>query len=61
MEIIVPTENLFKESAIISFEREISMYDTIYVALAKETGYNFVTADQKLYQKIKELKFAELL
>ena len=61
MEIIVPTESLIKESAIISFEKDISIYDAIYVALAKETGYNFITADKKLYQNIKELKFTELL
>jgi predicted nucleic acid-binding protein len=61
MEIIVPTESLIKESAVISFEKDISIYDAIYVALAKETGYNFITADKKLYQSIKELKFTELL
>ena len=61
MEIIVPTESLIKESAVISFEKDISIYDAIYVALAKETGYNFITADKKLYQNIKELKFTELL
>jgi predicted nucleic acid-binding protein len=61
MEIIVPTESLLKESAEISFEKDISMYYAIYVALAKETGYNFITADQRLYRNIKELKFAELL
>ena len=61
MEIIVPTESLIKESAIISFEKDISIYDAIYVALAKETGYNFITADKKPYRNIKELKFTELL
>jgi predicted nucleic acid-binding protein len=61
MEIIVPTENLLKEAAIISFKKNISMYDAIYVALAKETGYNFITADQRLYNNIKELKLAEVL
>jgi len=61
MEIIVPTENLLKESAVISFKKDISMYDAIYVALAKETGYKFITADQKLYQNIKKLNLAELL
>lgn len=61
MEIIIPTKGLLKESARISYEKDTTIYDAIYIALAKETDYNFITSDKRLYEKVKEFQFVELL
>lgn len=42
-------------------EMGISGYDASYIALAKQLSCSFVTADQKLFEKIKSLKFIKLL
>lgn len=44
-----------------SRQRNISAYDVAYIALAKSRNCQFITADKKLYQKAKSLKFVELL
>ena len=40
---------------------KLTFYDATYVALAQNLKCNFVTADQKLYQATKNLKFVKLL
>ena len=42
-------------------ELGISGYDASYITLAKGLSCSFVTADQKLFEKIKSLKFVKLL
>jgi predicted nucleic acid-binding protein len=61
LDIVVPTKDLIRESAIISYERNISIYDAVYVALAKETAYELITADKILYDKLKDFGFVKLL
>lgn len=50
-------------SSAISFgyQYDITVYDAIYFSLAQEIGYSFITADEVLYEKIKETKFVYLL
>jgi predicted nucleic acid-binding protein len=55
--IIVPTPRVVKSSITMAFKYNITIYDAFYAALAGEIGFTFVTADSKLYQKIKDLKF----
>jgi len=47
--------------AILAKEREITAYDATYVLLARNFGCKFITADKKLYKKVKDLNFIELL
>ncbi len=47
--------------AILAKEREITAYDAAYVLLARNFGCKFITADKKLYKKVKDLDFIELL
>jgi len=61
VDIIVPTRSLVRNALELSFERNITFYDASYIALALELGYDFVTADVKLFKKIKSLKLAKLL
>ena len=55
--IIVPTPRVVESSITMAFKYNITIYDAFYAALAHEIGFTFVTADSKLYQKIKDLKF----
>ena len=61
VDIIVPTKKITESAISLAFEHDITLYDAYFVALAKELGFEFVTADDKLYNKIKKLKFAKLL
>lgn len=61
MEIIVPTKKVTESAISLAFEYDITVYDAYFVALAKELGFKFVTADENFYKKIKELKFVNLL
>jgi predicted nucleic acid-binding protein len=55
--IIVPTPRVVESSITMAFKYNTTIYDAFYAALANEIGFTFVTADSKLYQKIKDLKF----
>ena len=39
----------------------ITLYDAAYISLAKRLKCPFVTADKRLYEKVKELKGVKLL
>ena len=45
----------------ISFQNDITFYDASYIALAKELGLQFITADERLYNKTKHFHFVKLL
>jgi predicted nucleic acid-binding protein len=36
----------------LSMDYDVSPYDALYLDLAEESGYAFVTADQQLYKRI---------
>lgn len=59
--VVIPTVDMLAEAGSIAFRHGISVYDAIYVALANELGCEFVTADEKLFRKIRSLKCARLL
>lgn len=59
--IIVPTKSILEAAISIALEHDITVYDAYFVALAKELNFNYVTADEKLYNKIKRLAFVKLL
>lgn len=42
-------------------EQGLSLYDAAYVALAKQLGCQFVTADRQLYQRTRPLRWVTLL
>ena len=59
--IVVPTKDVISSAVSLAFQFGITFYDAYFIALAKELNYSFVTADEKLFNKIKSLKFAILL
>ena len=44
-----------------AYDYDLTIYDSYFIALAKDLNFMFVTADEKLYKKIKNLRFVKLL
>jgi len=61
IDIITPIPEIMHAAIGIAFEYDITVYDAIYVALAKETGSNFITADRRLYERVGELEFVKFI
>lgn len=59
--ITLPSEELLSEAVNMAFEKDITVYDATYVALAKFIDFKFITADEKLYKKIKDLNFVKFI
>lgn len=61
IQILVPTTRILNIAIEFSFEHDITVYDAIYVALARELHYDFVTADKRLFGKLEHLEFVKLM
>ena len=61
LDIIAPLPDIIGPTAEIACQSEITFYDAFYIALAKELNLQFVTADEKLYNKVKDLPQISLL
>jgi len=55
--IVAPQPDVMRSALALSFFRGISVYDSVYVALAKELGLPLITADKKLLSRLQGLKF----
>ena len=61
IEIITPSEALLKEAVRLAITHEVTVYDAVYVALAKSLGCELITADKKLQHKTPSLRFVKML
>ncbi|MBI5400269.1 type II toxin-antitoxin system VapC family toxin [Candidatus Saganbacteria bacterium] len=52
LDIIVPTAALIQNSIDVACQYKLSVYDAIYVSLAESLGFEFITADRKLFDLI---------
>ncbi|MCK4295888.1 MAG: type II toxin-antitoxin system VapC family toxin [Candidatus Marinimicrobia bacterium] len=52
MEIITPTQMLINKAIDIASENNVTFYDATYFALAKDLKMDFITADEKFYNKL---------
>ena len=59
--ITIPLLTILRKAIQIAFSHEITIYDAIYIAIASDLNCNFITADKKLYNKVKDLDFISLL
>jgi predicted nucleic acid-binding protein len=59
--IIVPSREVINLAINLAFDHKITIYDAFYVALAKEIDFLLITADKKLYQKIKDMSFVKYI
>jgi predicted nucleic acid-binding protein len=51
----------FQDGLDLSRKHKITLYDAAYVELSRRLKCTFVTADRKLYEKVKSIKTVELL
>jgi len=61
LDIVAPLPDILNLITEIAYHYDITFYDASYIALARELGFQFVTADEKLYSKVKKLSFVILL
>lgn len=61
IDITIPTGEIINSAIELSYKHGVTVYDAIYVALANLIDATFVTADGKLYDKIKELSFVKFI
>jgi len=61
VDIVIPTMEIIELAVKLSYDYKIAVYDAVFIALAKLINGIFVTADKKLYEKVKELKFVKFI
>jgi len=59
--IVIPTEEMLLKAIDMAYSFDITIYDAVFVSLAELINAVFITADEKLYKKVKELKFVKFL
>jgi len=52
IEIVTPTQMLMNKTVDIASENNVTCYDASYFALAQDLQTDFITADQKFYDKL---------
>lgn len=59
---VVPIDRLIATAMGVAFDLNTTAYDTLYLALAEQSGAALVTADRKLYEKARASdRFANLI
>ena len=61
LETVLATPTLTKEALKIAYDYQITVYDGLYITLAQNLEFEFITADKKLYEKTKGLPFVKYL
>ena len=59
--ITVPSGDLISDAVKIAIDNDVTVYDAIYIALSISINGTFITADKRLYEKIKEFRNCKLL
>jgi len=54
IEIVTPTYSLLERAINMARDLDITCYDATYLALAEALEFEFITADEKFYNKIPE-------
>jgi predicted nucleic acid-binding protein len=60
-DIVRPDRDILNSTLKISFRHLVTVYDAVYLALAKRMKCEFITADEKLFLKVKDLPKTFLL
>lgn len=61
IDIVIPSVQLYELAIDLAYKYDISVYDALYIALARDLDFELITADKKLFEKVKELTFIKLL
>jgi len=60
-DIVKPDRDILNSTLKISFRYLVTVYDAVYLALAKRMKCEFITADEKLFLKVRDLPKTFLL
>jgi len=52
IEIITPTYSLLASAIELAKKLDVTCYDAVYLALAADLDFDFITADEKFYRKV---------
>ncbi len=52
--IVDPSQNIMRKASEIAINKEVSIYDATYVALAHQLSTDLITSDKPLYRKTKD-------
>lgn len=61
IDIVTPTRNLLNTAIDLSNQHDITLYDAVFLSLAKLIEGRFITADEKLYRKTKDFEFVKFI
>ena len=61
IDIIAPISDIVNLITEIAYQKDITFYDASYIALAQSLNLQYITADEKLYNKVKAFSFVTLL
>jgi len=61
LETVLTTPTFTKNALKIAYDYQITVYDALYITLAQNLEFEFITADKKLFEKTKELRFVKYL
>ena len=61
VDIVTPIPEIINSAVTLAFEHNITVYDAFYIALAKETELTFITADRRLYERVRDLDFVKFI
>lgn len=53
IEIVTPTFSLLEKTVELAREFDLTCYDATYLALAEELDFEFITADERFYRRMK--------
>ncbi|MEW5768600.1 MAG: type II toxin-antitoxin system VapC family toxin [bacterium] len=61
LEVVMTAPMLTKKALRFAYDRHITVYDALYLALAQDLEFEFITADGKLYEKVNNFWFVKYL
>lgn len=57
LEFVPPDKEIGKLAVNIAYQKDITFYDAYFISLAKTSDCQFITADYKCYEKVKDFDF----
>lgn len=56
IDIVVLTKEIYELAIELAYKYDVTVYDAQYLALSQDLGFELITADEKLFERLKEQK-----